>query len=345
MAEATGYYGRRRDEDWLKLPVHLSEGQKGGILRVELSPVDGVAPQLKILSGAETLASARAQKGEELRLRNVGVPAAADTLMVDVKAAEGRNLDARWLLKIGVEPPLDGAEAEPNDTVEKANPVAAGQTVSGFLWPGDADVLLSPRRSGQPGARGHRRVGRCRPAHRSAGQRRQAVGARRRRRRGQAGDAAAGRGRLRARERARARRRLRRALSIDVHRGAGHARPRARAQRQRRRRHPLARWTAGHARLVGAARRRGLVPLRRARGQEQSHGERRGWAGGGDQAQRREQGAAWPVDGQDHGRGCGDGGQELLRVAARAVGKERRCDQSVHAHADLRSYGGLHSTD
>ena len=141
MSEASGFFGRRRDEDWLRLPVHLAEGAAGGILRVELGAVDGVAPQLKIANGAELLASARAPKGDELRLRNVGVPAGVETLLVDVKAAEGKNADARWLLKVGVEAPLDGAEKEPNDSVDKANPVLAGQTVAGFLWAGDADCF------------------------------------------------------------------------------------------------------------------------------------------------------------------------------------------------------------
>jgi hypothetical protein len=47
----------------------------------------------------------------------------------------------RWQLAVGAEPPLEGAETEPNDSVDKANAVTPGQTVSGFLWPGDADVF------------------------------------------------------------------------------------------------------------------------------------------------------------------------------------------------------------
>jgi len=94
------------------------------------------------------LASARGQKGDELRLRNVGVAGGTSSLLVQLRAGEGKNLDARWLLKVGVEPPLSGSgeavEQEPNDSVEKANPAAAGQTVSGFLWPGDADVFCLP---------------------------------------------------------------------------------------------------------------------------------------------------------------------------------------------------------
>ena len=138
MSEASGFYGKRHDEDFLALPVQLPGA--GGILRVELGAVDGVAPLLKISNDKEVIAAARAPKGEELRLRNVGVPPGASRLIVELKAAEGKNLDARWLIKVGVEPPLEGAEKEPNDGVAQANAVQAGQSLSGFLWPGDADV-------------------------------------------------------------------------------------------------------------------------------------------------------------------------------------------------------------
>jgi hypothetical protein len=140
MGNTVGYYGRKRDEDWLKVPVRLGTPGQGGILRIELQPVDGVAQLIKVQAGTAVLASARAPKGEELRLRNVTVPSGVETLLVQLKAAEGKNLDLRWQLGVGVEPPLEGAEVEPNDTVDKANPATLGQTVSGFLWPGDADV-------------------------------------------------------------------------------------------------------------------------------------------------------------------------------------------------------------
>jgi hypothetical protein len=140
MSQVSGFYGKKHDEDWLKLPLHLGTPGQGGILRIELVPVEGVAQQIKVQAGNDVLATARAPKGEELRLRNVTVPA-VDSILVQLRAAEGKNLDVPWQMSIGVEGPLDGAESEPNDTVEKANPVTLGQTVSGFLWPGDADVF------------------------------------------------------------------------------------------------------------------------------------------------------------------------------------------------------------
>ena len=144
ISDATGSYGRRRDEDWLRLPPSPIPG---GTLRAELSPVDGVAPLLRIVTADATnpkvapvvLAEAKGSKGDELRMRNAPLPANG---FVVVKAQEGKNLDVKWTLKLYAEPPLDGAEREPNDTVAQANALAfQGQAeVSGFLWPGDADV-------------------------------------------------------------------------------------------------------------------------------------------------------------------------------------------------------------
>ena len=142
IGDASGFYGRRRDEDWFVLPP----GPPAGTLRIELTPVEGVVPQLRVLTGAPpgpltVLADARAGRGEELRLRNVGVPASGNVYLA-LKAIEGRSPELRWSLKLNAEAPLEGAEHEPNDTVATATPVAftGAARVSGFLWPGDVDV-------------------------------------------------------------------------------------------------------------------------------------------------------------------------------------------------------------
>ena len=136
--DATGYYGKKRDEDWLRL--QLAGAVPGSTLRLELSGVEGVAPELRMLSSTGTLVvDARGGRGEELRLRNVGIPAGPFTLTV--RAAEGRNVDQRWMLKTSVEGALDGAEHEPNEVPASATPLdAAVGRVSGFLWPSDVDV-------------------------------------------------------------------------------------------------------------------------------------------------------------------------------------------------------------
>jgi hypothetical protein len=162
--EATGFFGKKRDEDWLRLSLAGVPATDGhATLRLELVPVDGVAAAIKVQgdptpSPAPTakttptvkpdkptqFAEARAGKNEELRLRNVGVDVAGGAVMIALRATDGRSTEARWQIRLGLEPPLDGAEREPNGDVAHATPlVLAGGTtgqLAGFLWPGDTDV-------------------------------------------------------------------------------------------------------------------------------------------------------------------------------------------------------------
>jgi hypothetical protein len=147
-ADANGFFGRRRDEDWLALGT---DGVQPGssTVRLELSAVDGVAPMIRILDGSgAVLVESKGGKGDELRLRNA--PTAAAT-MVQLRADSGYDTENRWTLRAQVEPALPtgagGAEKEPNGTRDTATAVACAvgapaATVSGFLWPGDADVFL-----------------------------------------------------------------------------------------------------------------------------------------------------------------------------------------------------------
>lgn len=145
-AEASGYFGHRRDEDWLKLP---SEGAPpGATVRLELSAVDGVAPSLRVADGAgKAIAEARGGRGDELRMRNApracatcGPAEAAGVTLLSVRAGAGYSGDLRWTLRTQLEAPLEGAEIEPNETRATATLVDARRGVSGFLWPGDVDV-------------------------------------------------------------------------------------------------------------------------------------------------------------------------------------------------------------
>jgi hypothetical protein len=110
-----------------------------------------VAVGLKVIAGDIVVAEARGGRGAELRLRNVGLGNANDALTIGLKALEGRNLEARWTLKVAIEPPLEGTEREPNDIIGRATPITPGGSVSGFLWPGDVDIYCLPR-SGAPGS-------------------------------------------------------------------------------------------------------------------------------------------------------------------------------------------------
>ncbi len=156
--DATGFFGKKRDEDWLRLSLAGVPATDGhATLRIELVPVDGVAVALKVQADnaaapatkpsaadkAAVFAEARAGKNEELRLRNVGVDVAGGTALIALRATEGRSTETRWQVRLGLEPPLDGAEREPNGDVAHATPLVlnggTGQ-LAGFLWPGDNDV-------------------------------------------------------------------------------------------------------------------------------------------------------------------------------------------------------------
>jgi hypothetical protein len=142
--DASGFFGRKHDEDWLSLALAGVPAKDGrATLRLELAPAQDVATSLKVLVGKDVFAEARGAKNDELRLRNVGIDTATGAALVALRAVEGSSPDARWVLRIGVEPPLDGAEREPNNDVAHATPMTlAGGTaqLAGFLWPGDADV-------------------------------------------------------------------------------------------------------------------------------------------------------------------------------------------------------------
>jgi hypothetical protein len=137
LSDASGFFGRKRDEDWLALPAG------SGTLRIEVTPVEGVAPELKIIGGdpkSPPLAVARAGKGEELRLRNAPMMSGPGWLVL--RAVDGKNAEIRWGLHVSQEAALDGAEREPNDSIANANPLpfSGAAQVAGFLWPGDVDV-------------------------------------------------------------------------------------------------------------------------------------------------------------------------------------------------------------
>jgi hypothetical protein len=107
---------------------------------------DGGAGAAPVLA---QLAEVSAAKGvAELRLRNLTLPAGSLRAYVAVRGQQFIRPpgEARYHLKLTVEPALDGAEVEPNDDSAQANllkltPSGAGSDaeVAGFLWPGDSD--------------------------------------------------------------------------------------------------------------------------------------------------------------------------------------------------------------
>ena len=136
--EQTGYYGRAHDEDWLRLPDGMPEGST---LRIELSPVEGVVPSVRVRDATGALlVESKGGRGDELRLRNAPAPSGG---LIVVRAESARNLEVPWRLRFAVEPPLVSVELEPNGTPASANPLdlEGGRAhVSAFLWPGDVDL-------------------------------------------------------------------------------------------------------------------------------------------------------------------------------------------------------------
>jgi hypothetical protein len=97
-----------------------------------------------------------APKGvQELRLRNVGLPAGSARAYIGVHTAappavKGSSEPPRYQLRLSVEPALDDAESEPNDDcASQANALVSGSpaggvaesSIAGFLWPGDSDCF------------------------------------------------------------------------------------------------------------------------------------------------------------------------------------------------------------
>jgi hypothetical protein len=127
----------------------------GVALKIELSSIEGVRPELAVLSAAEApLFSLRASKeGESLTLRNIGVRATDNVVYVVVKSGwVGSGKDARrtynatnpYTLSVSLEEAGANAELEPNDELYKATPLLGSGFKEGFLSPkndGDYYVL------------------------------------------------------------------------------------------------------------------------------------------------------------------------------------------------------------
>ncbi|WP_253910584.1 ABC transporter substrate-binding protein, partial [Pyxidicoccus fallax] len=122
-------------------------------LKIDLSAVEGVRPELSVLSAAEApLFTLRGKEGEALSLRNIGVRATDRVVYVVVKTSwTGTGKEARrtfsstmpYTLTVAQEAAGASAELEPNDELHKATPLTAGGYREGFLSPkGDLDHFV-----------------------------------------------------------------------------------------------------------------------------------------------------------------------------------------------------------
>jgi hypothetical protein len=126
----------------------------GVALKIELSSIEGVRPELAVLSAAEApLFSLRAAKeGESLTLRNIGVRATDRVVYVVVKSGwVGSGKEARrtynatdpYTLSVSLEEAGANAELEPNDELYKATPIHGSGFKEGFLAPkNDVDYYV-----------------------------------------------------------------------------------------------------------------------------------------------------------------------------------------------------------
>jgi hypothetical protein len=122
-------------------------------LKLELTALDGVRPELAVLSEAEAeLFTARGKEGEALSLRNIGVRGTDRVIYVVVKGGwTGTGKDARrtfnagapYTLSVSLEEAGANAELEPNDEWAKATPLQGAGFKEGFLSPkSDADYYV-----------------------------------------------------------------------------------------------------------------------------------------------------------------------------------------------------------
>lgn len=151
--DLVGAVSWKKDEDWFALPLGAggdggTGAPRGAILRLEVT-TPGAVPSLRVQAEVagqvRRLADVKAAGTEELTLRNIGLPEGAQRVLFGVRAVPGRvtaeraAADRRYGIRASVEPALDGAETEPNDGCERANPLAGD--IAGFLWPGDVDCF------------------------------------------------------------------------------------------------------------------------------------------------------------------------------------------------------------
>ncbi|RYZ40315.1 MAG: ABC transporter substrate-binding protein [Myxococcaceae bacterium] len=114
-------------------------------LKIELSAVEGVRPEISVLSAAEApLFTLQGKEGEPLALRNIGVRATDRVVYLVVKGgwvgtgkAQRRTFNAQvpYTLTVTQEEAGAHAELEPNDELLKATPLTGAGFREGFLSP------------------------------------------------------------------------------------------------------------------------------------------------------------------------------------------------------------------
>lgn len=158
-----GYVTHGADEDWyrVELPeatVSADAGETGDggaaedagtaaarALRLELTALEGVRPELSVLTEAEAvLLQSRGREGTPLLVRNVGIRPQDRFVYVVVRSApldagkdarRGSRPEEAYALNVLLEDSAGDGELEPNDAPDKATPLQADAERRGFLSP------------------------------------------------------------------------------------------------------------------------------------------------------------------------------------------------------------------
>jgi hypothetical protein len=115
-------------------------------LDVEVAPPERVDARLEILreDGAVLARSDTGKRREAERIPNLFVPGGAVLIRVSAGKGDG-NPDEPYRLSVTARPPEPDAEREPNDTADKATPLAVGARGGGLIAPrGDVDFWQVP---------------------------------------------------------------------------------------------------------------------------------------------------------------------------------------------------------
>jgi hypothetical protein len=122
-------------------------------LKIELTAIEGVRPELSVLSAAEAplFTTPKGKEGEGFTLRNIGVRASDRVVYLVVKsgwtgagkeAKRGFNSEKSYSLTVSLEEAGANAELEPNDELYKATPLPLSGYKEGFLSKGDVDNFV-----------------------------------------------------------------------------------------------------------------------------------------------------------------------------------------------------------
>ncbi len=143
---ATGFIGWSGDADVWKLSVEALSAKN--VVDVEVSAVEGVALTLELTDGVgHPLLVRKAPRGAALIARGLVpvVPAGAPPFHYLTIKGDRSNHETAYQLRVSEKIPANDAEAEPNDTPDRAMAWPTERTVMHGAWsPGDVDCYQLP---------------------------------------------------------------------------------------------------------------------------------------------------------------------------------------------------------